>query len=209
MLTCMKIYSDFPSRMLLQVLADFLALSVLVFGVWLGVSIGTAIGALAEIGRQLSSAGEGFKGAMSDAANVLGNLPVVGGAARVPFDAASGTGGVLVSAGNSTEGFITSVGAILGTVVAGSIIWAVLSIWIRRRVGFIRSATETNRIAKLPESSEILAVRGLVHGSKADLVAISSHPVEAWRQGNHEVIEKLAAVELRIAGIRRKTRSVE
>ncbi len=202
MLAGMKIYSDFPLRRGLQILADFLALSFIGLGIWLGFSVGVAIGALAEIGRQISTAGQGFKGAMSDAAKVLGDLPLVGPAARVPFDAASGTGGMLETAGTSTEGFITWVGVILGTVVSGSIVWVVLSLWVRKRIEFIKEATEASRLAKLGDGDDLLALRGLVHGSSKELARVSSSPVEDWRSGKAEVIGKLSAIELKFAGVR-------
>ncbi len=202
MLAGMKIYSDFPLRRALQILADFLAISFIGLGIWLGFSVGVAIGALAEIGRQISTAGQGFKGAMSDAAQVLGDLPIVGSAARVPFDAASGTGGMLETAGNSTEGFITWVGVILGTVVSGSIVWVVLMLWVRKRISFIKEATEASRLAKLDDGADLLALRGLVHGSSKDLSKVSANPVEDWRNGRTEVIKKLSAIELKFAGVR-------
>ncbi|MCC6375916.1 MAG: hypothetical protein IT191_02755 [Microbacteriaceae bacterium] len=198
----MKFYSDFPIRRIRQIFIDLIATAVIVLGAWLGLTIGAAIGALAEVGRLINTAGKGFKGAMTDAANALSGIPLVGDAVRVPFDAASGTGGMLETAGTSTTNFITTVSVIIGSLVTGTVIWAVLLVWVRKRVDFIKNATAVNRISKLEEGQDILALRGLVHGSKKELAAVGKHPVQAWRDADPDVIRKLSALELRYAGVK-------
>lgn len=198
----MKIYSDFPLRRTIQILADLLALAFVAFGVWLGLAVSAAIATLAEVGRQLESAGAGFKGAMSDAGKALGQVPFVGNAIRVPFDAASGTGGALEGAGQTTQSFIESTALIVGLVVAGVIIITVCWAWLPRRITFARRATEANKLARAADGADILALRALVNASRKDLALVGDHPVGAWREGNHNVIAMLAQLELREAGVR-------
>lgn len=198
----MKIYSDFPVRRAAQVCADVLAVLVISFGVWLGVTVTGAIAVLAEVGRQIRSAGLGFEGAMADAGDVLGQLPLVGDAARVPFDAASGTGGALASAGSSTESFLLTTAVIVGVIVAVVIVAVVLWVWLRRRMRFIRRATEAARLAGMEDGHDLLALRALVGGSRENLASAGPHPVQAWRSGDAGVVRKLAELELRSAGVR-------
>lgn len=198
----MKIYSDFPLRRTVQILVDVVAVAVISFAVWLGTFVAATIAALAEVGRQLEAAGAGFKGAMTDAGEALGQVPLVGTAIRAPFDAASGTGGALEDAGQTTQSFIETTALVVGLVVAGVIVVAVCWLWLRRRFRFARRATEASKLARAGDGLDILALRALVNGSPRDFASAGPHPLEAWRSGDRTAIESLAAVELRRAGVR-------
>lgn len=198
----MTIYSDFPLRRAIQVAVDVLAVAAMAFGVWLGVTVTSAIAILSKVGRQLESAGAGFKGAMSDAGKALGQVPFIGGSIRLPFDAASGTGGMLEDAGQTTQSVVMSTAMIVGVVVAGVIVFTVGWWWLRRRIQFARRATEAKRLVSLDDGLDVLALRALANGSRKDLELAGPHPVEAWRSGNRMVVKKLAELELREAGVR-------
>lgn len=198
----MKIYSDFPVRRILQIAADVVAVTIISLGVWLGTVVTAAIATLAEVGRQLESAGAGFKGAMTDAGQALGQVPFVGSAIRAPFDAASGTGSALENAGQTTESFIETTALIVGIVVGGVIVVVVCWLWLRRRCRFARRATQATRLARMDDGIDVLALRALVNGSRKDLAKTGPHPLEAWRSGDRAVMERLADVELRGAGVR-------
>ncbi len=202
MLGGMKIYSDYPLRRAAQIAADLLAVATMAAGIWLGVVVAAAIAVLAEVGRQLNRAGLGFQGAMTDAGDFLGQTPFVGDAVRVPFDAASGTGVAIAEVGETTEGFIVTTAAIVGAVISIVIAGLVLWVWLRRRIAFIRRATEASRLATMGDGHDLLALRALVNASRSELAATSTHPVDAWRSGQPEVVRKLAALELRGAGVR-------
>lgn len=202
MLGGMKIYSDYPARRALQIITDILAVAVIGFGIWLGTFVGSAIAAAADVGRQLESAGAGFRGAMTDVADVLESAPFIGTAIRQPFDAASGTGGILEDMGQTTTTFITTTALIVGVVVGGVIVLAVGWLWLSRRIRFARRATQANRLAKLGDGPDLLALRALVTGTRKQLAAADARPVEAWRAGDLEAIRRLAGIELRRAGVR-------
>lgn len=198
----MKIYSDYPARRALQIAADVLAIAIIGLGIWLGVIVAAAIAVLSEVGRQLESAGAGFKVAMTNAGDALGQVPFVGSSIRVPFDAAGGTGGLLEDAGQSTQSIISTTSTIIGFAVGGVIVVAVCWIWLRWRVRFVRRATEAKRLATLSDGPDLLALRALVSSSAKRLAAIDDHPVTSWRSGDREAIERLADLELREAGVR-------
>lgn len=202
MLGGMKIYSDYPLRRTLQITADIVALALIWFGVWLGSLVGSAISAVAEVGRQLETAGAGFRGAMTDVGDVLETAPFIGEAIRQPFDTASGTGGILEEMGQTTESFITTTGTIVGTVIGAVIVLAVCWVWLIRRIRFARRATEAFRLAKHSEGPDLLALRALVSASRKDLAAAAEHPIGSWRSGDQAVIRRLAKLELREAGVR-------
>lgn len=198
----MKIYSDFPLRRGLQIATDVLAVAAIAFGVWLGIIVTSAIAVLAEVGRQLETAGAGFKGAMTDAGDALGTVPFFGTTIRAPFDTASGTGGMLEDAGQTTQSVIMTTATIVGVVVAGVIVAFVCWLWLRRRIRFAIRATEANRFAGMDDGVDVLALRALVNGSRKGLVKVGPHPLEGWRSGEHAVMERLAELELREAGVR-------
>lgn len=198
----MKIYSDFWPRRIAQMAADALALLVIGLGVWLAVVIGAAIAAVAELGRQLRGAGEGFQTAMLDAGQALGQIPLVGDAARFPFDSASHTGTAIADFGTATESFIETMGIVVGVLVALAIVALVSWVWLRRRMVFIRRATAAEQLQRLDDGHDLLALRALVNGSRRDLAAISRQPVQAWRAGSPAVLRQLAGLELREAGVR-------
>lgn len=198
----MKIYSDFWPRRIAQMAADALALLVIGLGVWLAVIIGAAIAAVAELGRQLRGAGEGFQTAMLDAGQALGQIPLVGDAARFPFDSASHTGTAIADFGTATESFIETMGIVVGVLVALAIVALVSWVWLRRRMVFIRRATAAEQLQRLDDGHDLLALRALVNGSRRDLAAISRQTVQAWRAGSPAVLRQLAGLELREAGVR-------
>ncbi|WP_344756580.1 hypothetical protein [Leifsonella bigeumensis] len=198
----MKIYSDFPARRAAQIAADILALVVIALGIWVGVTVSAGIAAIAAIARQVESAGLEFQVAMMDAGDVFGGLPLVGDSARVPFDAAGSAGAGFSSAGQNAAAFITTTAAIVGVVIALVVAALVLWIWLRRRVAFARRATDASRLVRLADGHDLLALRALVHGSRDDLARIARNPVDAWRAGERDVVKRLAALELRGAGVR-------
>lgn len=198
----MKIYSDFPLQRALQITTDVLAVAVIALGIWLGTVVTSTIAVLANVGRQLEDAGAGFKRAMTDAGEAMGTIPFVGETVRVPFDAASGTGGVLEDAGQSTQSFIMTTATVVGIVVACVIVVTVCWLWLRRRIRFAVRAARAQRMATMVEGDSILALRALVQGSRKDLAAISPSPVTGWRTGHPEVIARLADLELQTAGVR-------
>jgi len=198
----MKIYSDYPLRRATQVTADLLAITIIALGIWAGVTVAAGIAAIADIARQVETAGLEFQVAMGNAGEALGGLPIIGDAARAPFDAAGGAGIGLSSAGQNAAAFITTTAAIVGVVIALVVAAAVLWFWLRRRYAFARRATEAEQLARLADGPDMLALRALVHGSRDELAGIARNPVDAWRSGERDVVTKLADLELRRAGVR-------
>ncbi len=198
----MKIYSDFAATRALQITIDVLALAAIAFGVWLGTFVTSSIAVLAELGRQLETAGAGFEGAMTDAGDALGKVPFVGTAIRAPFDSASDTGTVLVNAGQTTQSVIMTVATVVGIIVASVIVILVCWYWLRRRIQFVRRATEAAKVARMADGIDVLALRALVNGSHKEISKTAPHPIEAWRSNDRAVIARLAALELSRAGVR-------
>jgi hypothetical protein len=56
-------------------------------------------------------------------------------------------------------------------------------------------------LAATPAGQQLLALRALANRSPAKLAAVSADPVGAWRREDPVTIYRLAALELRAAGI--------
>ncbi|CAN5581776.1 hypothetical protein BH09ACT4_BH09ACT4_05260 [soil metagenome] len=198
----MKLYSDFPARRTAQIFADLAALAFIAGSVWAGTLVYTAISVLAAFGKTIEDAGDGFEQTMADAGDTLGGVPLIGGGIRQPFDAASGAGTLLAQAGQAQQDLVMTVALIVGIVVAAIPILLVLWIWLRRRLGWSRRATEARNLSRLPDGPDLLALRALVNADFRDLHDIAREPVDAWRRGEKTVVRALAQLELREAGVR-------
>jgi hypothetical protein len=198
----MKLYSDFPARRTAQIVADLIALALIAAAVWVGTIVYAAIAVLAAFGRTIEDAGNGFEQTMADAGETLGGVPFIGGGIRTPFDAASGAGTLLAQAGQAQQDLVMTAALIIAIVVAGIPILLVLWIWLRRRVGWSRRATEARNLSRLPDGPDLLALRALVNADFKQLHDIAREPVDAWRRGEAKVVRALAQLELRESGVR-------
>jgi hypothetical protein len=198
----MKLYSDYPARRTSQILADLIALAVIAAAVWVGVVVYAAIAVLAAFGRSIEDAGNGFEQTMADAGDTLGGVPLIGDGIRQPFDAASGAGTLLAQAGQAQQELVMTAALTVAIAVAALPILLVLWIWLRRRLGWARRATEARNLSRLPDGPDLLALRALVNADFRELHDIDREPVDAWRRGEKKVVRALAQLELREAGVK-------
>jgi hypothetical protein len=198
----MTLYSDFPGRRAAQIVGDAVSLFLILVAIWIGVLVHDTISVLAGVGRSMQDAGEGFQGTMTDAGDTLGGVPLIGGGIRAPFDAASDAGSSLARAGAAQQQAVEGLATAVGIAVAVGPILVVLLVWALTRLRFVRAATELRAVSRLPEGTEILALRALVTAPAGSLRRLGSAPVEGWREGRPEAITALAGLELRNGGLR-------
>ena len=198
----MSLYSDFPLRRMLQITIDLLALVVIVLAIIAGAAVRSAIDGLAGLGEQLESTGTDFEGALSDAGDKLGTVPLIGGGIRSPFDAAADAGGSLADAGMQQQSAVHTAALVAGLLVTLVPIVIVLWYWVKGRIGFAVGSARVRAILALPDGVDVLALRALVRASAADLREAAARPADAWRASERHEIECLAAVELRTWGVR-------
>ena len=198
----MNLYSDFASQRTRQLLADVVAVGVLAVSVFLGATVYTAILAFQALGAGLQSAGSGFESTMTDAADTLGDVPLIGDGVRAPFDQASGAGAALASAGADQQALVGQLAIVLGLLVALVPIVIVIRIWLLRRLVFARRAAQARKLAAAPGGMDLLALRAI--GSAAPSAVLMAHPdpAGAWRRGEPEAVRALAQLELAASGVR-------
>jgi hypothetical protein len=198
----MKLYSDFAGRRTAQIVADVISLGLIAVFVWLGVVVYAAIAVLAALGKTIEDAGDQFEQTMADAGDTLGGVPLIGPGIRPPFDAASGAGQLLAQAGQAQQDVVLTAATIIGIAVAAVPILIVLVLWLPRRLRFARRAGEARALSRLADGPDVLALRALMVADSKQLAAISAQPVDAWRDGDRKVMNALAQLELREAGVR-------
>lgn len=198
----MNLYSDFARHRARQLLADVVAVGVLVASVFLGVTVYTAILAFRALGAGLQSAGSGFEGTMADAADALGGVPLIGDGVRAPFDQASGAGAALAAAGADQQELVAQAALVLGALVALVPIVIVVRIWLMRRIAFARRAAQARELAAAPGGMDLLALRAIGSAAPSDVLKAHPDPAGAWRRGEPEAVRALARLELAASGVR-------
>ena len=198
----MKMYSDFPLVRSGQIVADVVAVAAIALFIALGASVHALIVTFADLGRQLEDAGNGFRQTMTDAADTLGDVPLIGQGIRGPFDSASGAGAALEEAGRNQQSAVQTAAVVIGIVIALVPIAITVRYWLLRRIAFARRATEASGLAAMEGGLDLLALRALAARPPAALLAIDRNPTDAWRRGDPVAIRALAALSLREAGVR-------
>lgn len=198
----MKLYSEFPRARALQIAGDLVAIVVLVLGVVAGVALHRAIAGLEAAGAKVATSGAGFQSTMSDIGAKLSGVPLIGGTIREPFESASSAGADLSRAGTDWSTGVERVAVLAGWLVFLLVLLLVLVGWVRPRiVGAIRRGIVA-RLARSTPDLDLLALRALTRRSPRVLRAVHPHAADAWRNGDADVVRRLAAVELAASGIR-------
>lgn len=198
----MKLYADFPARAARQILGDLVALALVVAAVVAGVVVHGVIAGFATVGEQLRDAGSGFRETMTEVGQTLGDVPVIGGGIRAPFDTASGAGGQVADAGQGVVDLVHAIALFAGVATALGPILIVVAVWVIPRFVIARRAGEARDLAASPDGAELLALRALATRPVRELTRIDRRPLEAWRQGDRGAIRGLAQLELRRVGVK-------
>ncbi len=198
----MRLYSDFADRRARQITADVVALVLIGLWIWLGVTVFTLINALADFGVQMEQAGAGFRETMTEVGESLGGIPVIGGGIRIPFDGASQAGGALEAAGQSQQDAVLQLALVLGIGIAVLPILMILVVWLVPRIRFVRRAARAKELVKGGAGIDLLALRALATQKLPALARVDTDAMAAWRRGDERVMRRLAALELKSAGIR-------
>jgi hypothetical protein len=198
----MKIYSDYAGHRSRQVFVDVLALAAIAAWAWLGYTIYTLVMNLADFGVQMEQAGKGFKSTMTQVSATLGDVPLIGGGIRAPFDAASDAGANLEAAGVAQQTAVQQLATGLGLGIAVLPILTILIFWLVPRIRFVRRAGTAKRLLDSPASVDLLALRALANQKLAALGAIDPDVAGAWRRNDASVVRSLANLELRSSGVK-------
>lgn len=197
----MKLYADLPGRRTLQILADLGIVAWVCAWAWVGRVVHDATLGLAAPGRQLQSAGSGFREQMTGAGNAVNDVPLVGDKIATPFRRAGTAGTTIQQAGTDLVEAVNRLANLLGWVTALVPIVIVGLIWLFVRGRFVRRATAAQRFIDQAADLDLFALRAMARQPMRKLAAISPDPTGAWRRGEESTIRALALLELRDSGL--------
>jgi len=197
-----KLYSDVGSQRFGQVVGDLM----LVGWIWLCVELGQLVfrvtNALGAPGRKAAEAGDGLAEDLRRMSEPIGKVPVVGDQLRSPVDGAAGAAGKLAEAGRDQAHAVEQLAYLLAGVTIGLPVLFALLIWMPRRIRFSRRASAARRFIDSAADLDLFALRAMANQPMHRLARISDDPVAAWREGDTEIITRLADLELRSTGLK-------
>ena len=194
-------YSTRPLRLLGQLISDITISLWTVIWVFVGLAVHDAISTIAEAGHQVESGSKGIAGDLASAGHGAQHIPVVGDAVSKPLTEASDAALDIAGAGHSLDTTASWLAVLLALAVAAPPILAVTMPWLFLRLRFFRRKWTVTALAATAAGQQLLALRALANRSPAKLAAVSADPVGAWRREDPVIIHRLAALELRAAGI--------
>ncbi|MGC3861071.1 hypothetical protein ACPSM1_12860 [Micromonospora chersina] len=198
----MKIYADrFPTA-LRQLLTDLLVVvwvyAAIRFALWLH----DLVEKLAVPGEKLEGAGGGLADNLADAGGKVGRVPLVGDELTGPFTKAAEAARAVAEAGRDQQELVGQLALALAVAVLVFPLGLVLFGWLPLRVRWMRRAGAAKALAAAPAGRDLLALRALAGQPLAKLHRIAPDVAEAWRRGDDETVDALAALELRGLGLR-------
>jgi hypothetical protein len=198
-------YATTPARLLAQLVSDVVVVVWTAVWVLVGMAVHAAVSTIAQVGRQVQDGANGVAGNLNSAGDSADNVPLVGDALSKPLRAASEAALDIAGAGQSLDSTATWLAWVLALAVAATPILAVVMPWLFLRVRFFRRKWTAITLAATPAGEQLLALRALANRPLAKLAAVSIDPVGAWRRDDAVAVRGLANLELRSAGVTRRT----
>ena len=197
----MKLYADLPARRTRQILADVLVLLWVVIWVRTGFAVrDPVLGALGPA-RSLEAAGDSLQGSLADVAARVEGIPLLGEAISTPFDAAAAAGETMRQAGADLVAYVDRTALIAGVTTALLPVVLVVLPWLLFRIAGARRARALTLLLASEDPLDLLALRALATQPVGTLTRVSPTPAHDWRIGRPDVVARLAALELRRAGV--------
>lgn len=197
----MSLYSDYASARTRQIIADITAVVMIVITVTAAAAVASTIRALGAFGRDLEAAGLDFQEGLAGAADGLGQIPLVGGGIRGPFDLAASAGASVAEAGRLQQSFIELIATLSGVVIAVVPLSVLVVVWLVPRIRFALRSHRLRGMIVAGMTADTLAARALAAAPLRHLAEVHPDPAAAWRANDPVVVRRLAELELRRAGI--------
>jgi hypothetical protein len=194
-------YATKPGRLLAQLFSDAVIAVWTYVWVLVGLAVHSAVSTIAQAGRQVEGGANGVANNLKSAGHSADRIPLVGDTVSKPLTAASKAAADIAGAGHNLDTTATWLAAVLALAVAAPPALALVAPWLVLRIRFFRRKWTVSTLAATPAGEQLLALRALANRPLRRLNAVSADPVGAWRREDAAVIRRLAALELRSAGI--------
>jgi hypothetical protein len=196
-----------PARPGRRLLVDGLVLLWVLAWVGVGRAVHAQVMRLAEPGRTVESAGRSLQEGLVGAGDTVARTPLLGRELQAPFDAAGEAAARLAGAGVAVQDGVARTALLTALAVAGWPVVVVVAGWVVHRWRAHRRAAIAGRLLARPDGVDLLALRALAGAPLERIAAVGPDPAGAWRRGDPDVTEQLAAVALADLGLRPVGRS--
>jgi hypothetical protein len=200
----MKVYAERPLRFTRQVVADVAMAAWTILWVWAAINLYDFIQQLAIPGEKLERSGDSLADNLADAQSKAGSVPLVGDRLSAPFGNAAEAARGIADAGRTQQDAVGDLATTLAWFTAAAPILVALALWIPFRAMWIRAATSAVKVRRRTGGAELLALRALATAPLRRLQALDDDIVAGWRDGDPEMIDCLARMELRRLGLRNR-----
>ena len=198
----MTLYADIPVRRALQVAGDV----TLVLWLWLWVTVAQQVHdatlGLATPGRRIDESASDLARRLRDAGEGISGVPFVGERVQQPFEDAGGAADGLAGAGRAQVEAVDALAFWLGLAVALIPILLFLLFYLPPRIRFVRKATAGRRFLDAGADLDLFALRAMANQPLHVLARVHDDPAGAWRRQDPAVVDRLARLELKAAGLR-------
>jgi len=197
----MVLYSEITARRARQVTGDVWLVLWSALWIWAALRLHELVMNLATPGLAIAESATDLAGNISDAGDSIGQVPLVGDTLSAPFDGMSSAALSIADAGQATADAVSLLARFLAISLAVLGIMSFAVFWVPIRVLFIRRATAARRFVDASEDLDLFALRAMARQPLHVLARISHDPAGAWRRQERQVIDALAALELREEGL--------
>jgi len=196
-----RFYADHPDRRAGQIIADVLSLAAIVGSVVAGVVVHRDIGALAEPALEVEQTGASFEESLSNAADILTEVPLIGEDIAGPFTRMAEAAGQMRESGAGSAAFAQRLAVLVGVLTPVVVLATVVSLWIRPRLLWLREADDARAVLARPDGHELLAGRAVARVRLPRLAAQGDDVIQRWRAGDESAVLALARAELDRLGL--------
>ncbi|GAB3985912.1 hypothetical protein V1634_29425 [Plantactinospora veratri] len=198
----MRIYADRFPNAARQLLTDLLVVAWIYLWIRAAMWLHDLVQKLAVPGQKLEGAGGGLADNLADAGGKVGRVPVVGDELTSPFEKAAGAARAMADAGREQQELVGELALALALALLVFPLGVVLLGWLPLRVRWMRRAGAARALRSAPAGRDLLALRALANQPIRRLTRIDPDVAQAWRRGDAEAVDALAALELRALGLR-------
>ncbi|GAB3703060.1 hypothetical protein [Mariniluteicoccus flavus] len=158
--------------------------------------------ALATPARETAEAADRLRGDFATAGQRAGDVPLVGGELRKPFESAAGSMADVATAAGQQVQTIEQVATLVGLLVVAIPVSLAVAVWLPRRLRFRSESVAARGFIDAQADLDLFALRAMANQPMHLLAGVSDDPVADWRAGDRDVIRALADLELRRSGLR-------
>jgi hypothetical protein len=197
-----KIYADRTPTAARQLITDLLVVAWVYAAIRAAMWLHDLVQKLAVPGHRLEGAGTGLADGLSDVSGKINRVPVVGDDLTAPFRSAADAARSLADAGQQQQDVVDDLALALSLGLLVFPLGLVLFVWLPLRVRWIQRAGAAASLRAAPAGRDLLALRALATQPLRKLTKIDPDVAQAWRRGDEDTVQALAALELKALGLR-------